>query len=395
MKVPESPIISNLLVLKKIVISSRLGIFIDCMLRLCLSAIPLVHSLVARRKKNFNPRGFVFFLYGGIGDVLMTLDLISSVEQHSKVYIFSDSRIVSLRFLFPTNANVLIYDKSTFMKGVSDFKASLGTDTVFVQTSPIIEMYFVRQILGIRHAAGLLANYGKLRAQGLNAGVEVVLGVSKQAVYADLYRYLCSIFEWSYKGPAVSDTGNLCSAGLRDSKYVVMSVMKTSDWGMGKLKDSEYLAIAEHYAIVHGLTVIFVGDSSEKNRIDKIITNSRVKGQILNSAGKTTLHSLSVLLRGAMFVISNDNGIAHLAAHLRVRVLVLFMFSDPEVYRWSGDFYQFIFKKKAECMPCVGVSRIARDNYPVKCRNNLLCKYSITHLDVLDKIYDLNWIAKA
>lgn len=383
--------IMNLLTIKKFVISSRVGIFLDATLRFCLSSIPLIHSLLARQKRVFKPRGFAFFLYGGIGDVIMTLDLINAVARHAKVYIFSDKKTANLRFLFPENVEVLIYDKSTFKRDILTFRSKLGADIVFVQTSPVIEMYFVRQMLCIRHAAGILANYGTLRSQGLAGKAERVTGVAKQTVYEHIYRYLCQIFVWSSGGEYIRREEEVNCVGLEESKYIVMSVMKTSYWGMGKMGDAEYLKIAEYYASEHGLKIVFVGDSMEKNSIEKIISGSRFSQQMINSAGATSLQELSDLLKGARFVISNDNGIAHLASYMRIKILVLFMFSDPEVYRWSGEFYHFLFYKKEKCMPCVGVNIFPKDNYPVICRNSLACNYSIQAEDIVSEINRLGW----
>jgi ADP-heptose:LPS heptosyltransferase len=381
----------NLLAIKKFVISSRTGIFCDAAMRLCLSMIPLFHSLFAGREPEFKPKGFVFFFYGGIGDVIMMLDLVNAVARHSKAYIFVDNKIASLRFLLPKSAEVLIYNKPAFRKDIPAFRAKLGADLVFVQTSPVIEMYFVRQALGIKHAAGMLANYGTLRTQCLKGKTEPVAGVAKQAVYAQVYRYLCQIFAWPSKEEGTSQAGQVTRIRLVDSEYLVMSVMKTSYWGMGKMEDAEYLTIAEHYVSEHGLKVVFVGDASERHGVEKIIRGSRFADQIINKAGATSLQELSDLLRGARFVISNDNGISHLASYLSVRVLVLFMFSDPEVYRWSGDCYQFLFNKKKECMPCVGVNAFPKDNYPVMCKNSLACNYSICSSDVIKKVDQLGW----
>jgi len=381
----------NLFVIKKFVISSRIGIFLDAALRLCLSVIPMFHSLLARQKRVFKPRGFAFFLYGGIGDVIMILDLVNAIARHSKVYIFSDKKIANLRFLFPENAEVLIYDKSAFKRDLPAFRSKLGADIVFVQTSPVIEIYFVRHMLGIRYAAGMLANYSELRSQGLKGKTERVTGVAKQDVYAQMYRYLRQIFTWSSCGECISPKGELIRVGLEGSKYLVMSVMKTSYWGMGKMNDAEYLKIAEHYISEHDLKIVFVGDSTERNGIERIIRDSRFSQQMINSAGTTSLQELSDLLNGARFVISNDNGIAHLASYIRVKILVLFMFSDPEVYRWSGEFYRFLFNKKKKCMPCVGVSISPKDNYPVICKNSLACNYSIRAEDVISEINQLGW----
>lgn len=382
----------DLLAIKKFVISTRTGIFLDAVLRLCLSIIPFFHSLLPGWKREFKPKGFAFFLYGGIGDVIMILNLINAVASHSKVYIFSDKKITNLGFLFPENAEVMIYDKSAFKKDISVFREKLGPDIVFVQTSPVIEMYFVRQLLGIRYAAGMLVNFRALRSQNLKGKKERVTGVAKQGVYEQIYYYLSNIFGWNIKKEFFCKDGKSNINDLEGSNYLVMSVMKTSYWGMGKMEDAEYVKIAEHYISKHNMKVVFVGDSKERCSIEKIILGSHFSKQMINKAGTTSLQQLSVLLQDARFVISNDNGISHLASFLKIRVLVLFMFSDPEVYRWSGDFHQFLFNKKKSCMPCVGVNSFPKDNYPVKCRNSLACNSSISASDVISKVEKLRWL---
>jgi ADP-heptose:LPS heptosyltransferase len=381
----------SLLAIKKFVISFRIGIFLDAILRFCLSALPLLHSIIARQKIAFKPKGFAFFLYGGIGDAIMILNLVNAVARHSKVYIFSDKKIINLRFLFPENAEILVYDKSEFKRDIPKFRSKLGTDIVFVQTSPVIEIYLIRQVLGIKYAVGMLANYSALRCQGLRGKAERITDVSKQLIYGRIYLYLCQIFSWPSIGEHNNSNKEIIPADLDGSKYLVMSVTKTSYWGMGKMDNTEYLKIAEHYVTEHGFKIVFVGDYTERDGIERMISASRFSQQMINSAGTTSLKQLSDLLQGAKFVISNDNGIAHLASYVRVKILVLFMFSDPEVYRWSGEFYQFLFNKKKKCMPCVGVNIYPKDNYPVICRNSLACNFSIRAGDVISEIDRLGW----
>jgi ADP-heptose:LPS heptosyltransferase len=53
----------------------------------------------------------------------------------------------------------------------------------------------------------------------------------------------------------------------------------------------------------------------------------------VNLAGQTDLGTMAALLSQASLLVSNDTGVSHLAAALRVPSVILFLASDPR--RWA------------------------------------------------------------
>jgi len=379
----------NISAIKKTLISSHLGRSIDSIFRLILSVIPYSHSIISQRKNYKAPNTFVFFLYGGIGDVVLVLPLLRKISASKSVILLCDKRISHLSFMFPSNAQIEIYNKKFFVKSISNLKGKIPIgESIFVQISPIIELYLVRFILGIPKAIGLISSFYSFRSIGLYSAAVNVKEKNKIAIYDKLYEFISDTLffneglESIYKQSIAEDF---------QYNYIVISPMKSAEWDMGKINDIEYIKTAEHYVKFYRYKVIFVGSSEEFQSIESMIHLSTMSNMMINMAGKTNLEELSLILSNARFIIANDNGIAHISAYFNLKILVLFMFSDPKVYQWDGDNYAYIFNQKYNCMPCVGLSQYPKDNYPVICQNNLFCNKTISHIDILNKIKELEW----
>ncbi len=59
----------------------------------------------------------------------------------------------------------------------------------------------------------------------------------------------------------------------------------------------------------------------------------RMRYGALDLAGRTSLGAMAALLGDAALVVSNDTGVSHLAAALRVPSVIVFLASDP--LRWA------------------------------------------------------------
>jgi ADP-heptose:LPS heptosyltransferase len=263
-----------------------------------------------------------------------------------------------------------------------------------VQTSPIIEIYFIKVLLKIPYAIGLLSDFKYIRSIGFNLRPTRVYSDNRIQAFDEIYIKIKKISSSTVWATSINYGDEVVGRSRELGKYFILSAMKTSEWKMGRMPDFEYRLLAEFLIDKHDLNVIFVGDENEHLKLEAIISGSPFSDRMFNRAGKTTIEELSLLIKGAEFLIGNDNGISHLAAYLESKVLVLFMFSSPTVYTWSNrQNYRYIFNPIKKCMPCVGIPSAPKDNYPVRCRNNLACNSSITHKDVLIELRRVGWIA--
>jgi ADP-heptose:LPS heptosyltransferase len=80
-----------------------------------------------------------------------------------------------------------------------------------------------------------------------------------------------------------------------------------------------------------GLRVVLTGSDAETDVTRRVSELGRAPA--FDLAGKTSLGALAALLAGARLLVSNDTGVSHLAAALRVPSVVVVTTSDPD--RWA------------------------------------------------------------
>lgn len=95
-------------------------------------------------------------------------------------------------------------------------------------------------------------------------------------------------------------------------------------------KAEKFAAVAEELTRL-GMKVVLTGSGTETQLAEEVA--GRVQAPVINLAGQTDLGALAALLSRARLLISNDTGVSHLAAALKVPSVVLFMASDPK--RWA------------------------------------------------------------
>lgn len=376
--------------MKKIIISTSIGQYLDQSLRKIVSVIPLFGLFLSLGRKKNQPSSCVFFLYGGIGDAILAITLINKVSRIRNTVVLCDDRLSALSFLFSKKVSIVKYNKKNFVTQSFRIKKKIAKDSVLVHQTPVIELHIVKLILGISGSMGYISSYDKIYSINSLSGSKKINSINTIVRYEKLYETIRDAFSYQERQCDISQTD--LSQSIFDAKYIVVSLSKSPQWKMGKMDTNEYIKIAEFFFLKYGYTVVFVGSSIERTQIDKAIRHSRYYNSLINFAGKTTIKELSVIIKSADFVISNDNGISHLSAYLMKKTLVLFMFSDPEVYKWNYKDYEYIFHPIKSCMPCVGFNNFPVDNYPVICRNNLICNQSLDHMSVINKILKLGWV---
>lgn len=122
-----------------------------------------------------------------------------------------------------------------------------------------------------------------------------------------------------------------------------------------------------------GYSVVITGSQSEQAIGDELVAQMEARG--VNLLGRTNLGTLAALIERCRLVISNDTGIAHVAAALRAPSLVIVTSSDAA--RWAPLDRQRhrLVMRPVDCRPCEHVI----------CPIGFLCAESVSVDEVVDQ----------
>ena len=114
-----------------------------------------------------------------------------------------------------------------------------------------------------------------------------------------------------------------------------------------------YAAVGDVLA-QRGFDVVITGSAAEVHLADEVA--AAMTSRPINLAGRTTLGALAALLADARLLISNDTGVSHIAAGLKVPSVVVVTGSDPR--RWApldSGLHPYVLHR-ADCQPCEHVT---------------------------------------
>ena len=118
-----------------------------------------------------------------------------------------------------------------------------------------------------------------------------------------------------------------------------------------------------------GQKIVVIGSKFEKKNIDSILTHVNA-GRVLNYCGKTDLLETMCLISQSEMVLGVDGGMAHLAAFLKKKLVVLFGPTNPHNVSPVGT-DGFIISYPVECSPCYFSKNYYQCPYGRKCLNDL------------------------
>jgi lipopolysaccharide heptosyltransferase I len=124
-----------------------------------------------------------------------------------------------------------------------------------------------------------------------------------------------------------------------------------------------------------GLRCWLLGSAAERARGDEILSLLSGHPAVINLAGRTSLSSLTGLLRRSQALLTNDSGPMHIAAALGTPCIALFGATDPELTGPYGENRHQVFRSLCPDSPCF-LRRCPRE----------LCSAGIAPQDVADAI---------
>ncbi len=112
----------------------------------------------------------------------------------------------------------------------------------------------------------------------------------------------------------------------------------------------ERYAAAANWLARQGLQVVITGMEKEAALAEEL--SNAIEAPAVNLAGRTSLGSLAALISGARLQISNDTGVAHLAAALQTPSVVVVTGSDPTRWAPLNRARHRVVSHRVECQPC-------------------------------------------
>jgi ADP-heptose:LPS heptosyltransferase len=142
-------------------------------------------------------------------------------------------------------------------------------------------------------------------------------------------------------------------ASIRDARHLkageYVCIHPGGRWLSRRWQTEKFAALSDHVATT-GCQVVITGTAAEQDLAAAVA--SAMTAPAINLAGQTSLGAAAALVSGARLVVTNDTGMSHIAAALRVPSVVVVLGSDPN--RWSplDRLRHFPVMADVDCRPC-------------------------------------------
>ena len=117
---------------------------------------------------------------------------------------------------------------------------------------------------------------------------------------------------------------------------------------------AEYFAVIAQDIARRGFTVVLTG-SREEALLTRRIARALPSGSVVDLAGCTAIGIFAALLRRARLLVSNDTGVSHVAAALRVPSIVICCGADPRRFAPLDHALHEVLHHPVSCRPCTHV----------------------------------------
>lgn len=308
-----------------------------------------------------------------LGDALMATPVYYNLCKIEKIYLFGLPQLVDLFKAFP-NTEILYYkkgDSKENIKTLAPFKNEIG---LLLTNSFSSAWLFFR--------AGLKERWGYARDFRSFLLTKAIKPPREKLHQRDYYLYLLKSLGLpnEFKDLFLPVKEEFLKSAekflipLKDKPFVVLA--PGAAYGPAKMWPKEYYKEVASFLVKKGFAVLIIGSLKEKEVGDFIKNGLK---EVYNLCGETKLTEVAGIFCKAKVVVSNDSGLMHLAASLKLPQIAIFGSTDPEI---TGPLNQkaIILRKNLPCSPC----------FERTCKyGHYECLKSITPYDVIKALESL------
>ncbi|PIP68610.1 MAG: hypothetical protein CO035_01110 [Candidatus Omnitrophica bacterium CG_4_9_14_0_2_um_filter_42_8] len=295
-----------------------------------------------RLMKLSNVRKILFITLSNIGDVILTLPVLSALKDNfpeAGIDIVVGPRPREVFKKDPRANRVFIYDKYagfkdkiTFIKKLKAEKYDLAIDMKASLLPLLIGAKYRSAIFpiarsGIKHKR--LIHLESLRPFGL------------------IYKKQKNIYIDDEARKKIEDI--LQTSGIKDAD-IIIGVCPGSKSHLKQWKKQGFASVINSILGNSQYKVILIGDTNEAGISKEIAAAVRQQG-VIDLTGKTSLNELFALIEKFNLLLTGDSASLHIASDLGVRVAAIFGPTDPEEYGPRGK-EDAVMRKDLKCSPC-------------------------------------------
>lgn len=341
--------------------------------------IPAVRLLSSPKGKiEKNPLKILFIRPGGIGDAVLLIPAIQSIQKtfpKTTIFFLAEKRNAAVFQLCPEINAVLHYDRPTELFKAVRNSYDLVIDTEQWHRMSAVVARFINAPMSIGYATNERKRLFTHPVDYFQDDYEVVS-------FLNLLKPLIGEVTVQSEAPfltippaATVAAQNLLSP-LANRGIVALfpggSVLERK-WGSARFHELAKLLANKGYGI------IVVGGKEDVRAGEEIIEDLP---HSLNLSGKTTLPQTAAFLKDSSLLITGDSGIMHIGYGLGIKIIALFGPGREKKWAPRGENCKVI-NKNLPCSPCTTFG------YTPKCKINAECMKQITVAEVFAEVMAL------
>ncbi|MFN3567424.1 MAG: lipopolysaccharide heptosyltransferase II [Caldimicrobium sp.] len=312
-----------------------------------------------------------------LGDALMATPVYENLRSYEKLILFGPATFVNLFEDFP-QVKILPYYKGNNKLNLANLKPYKNERALLLTNSFSSAWLFFRA--DFKEVMGYSTDLrGFLLTKKVNPPKE-------KLHQRDYYLYLIEKLGFTLKQrdlilplkeeKILEAQKFLKNKGIEIERAPLILIAPGAAYGPAKKWPEDYYRKLSQELVKKGFNILIVGSEGEKLLGDYI--KGEAKG-IYNLCGETTITTLAGIFSLSNLLISNDSGLMHLGAALKIPQIAIFGSTDP-LFTAPLNPRAIILKLNLDCSPC----------FKRECpKGHYNCLRSITPDEVLQKILTL------
>ena len=289
-----------------------------------------------------NVRKILFITLSNIGDVILTLPVLSALRDsfpEASIDVVVGPRPQEVFKKDPRVSRVFIYDKHAGLKDKAAFIKKLKAEKYDLAID--MKASLLPLLAGAKHRSSLLP----VAKSGMKH--KRLVHLESLRPFGLIYKQQKNIYIDNEARKNIEDI--LQKNGIKNTD-IIIGVCPGSKSHLKQWKKQGFADVINSILKNPQHKVILIGDTKEIGLSEEIAASIKQPG-FFDLTGKTSLNELFALVEKFNLLLTGDSASLHIASDLGVKVVAIFGPTDSEEYGPRGE-QDIAIRKDLECSPC-------------------------------------------